>query len=142
MKRFALVCALLVACGGKQQTQTGSGTGSGSGSADVPTPAFHDSRTKIEQRRDAACEALAKRNTACAIEDAKADLAAGKVSKSQFDADTSAQVTAKLASEFDDKCKKQKLNSFQVRVYEVCMREETSCGPLQECLKHVNDAQQ
>jgi hypothetical protein len=131
---FAVVIAFLVACGGPQNT--GSGSGAGTGSA----PASHDTRTAIEKRRDAACEQLGARNTACAVADAKRDLDAGKVTKQQFDQDTSPQVRAKLTEKFVEKCEKQHLNSFQVRVYEVCMHEETECDPLLACLQHVNDA--
>jgi hypothetical protein len=129
--RIAFV--LLVACGGPQTPQN---TGSGSGSGE---PAVHDTRTAIEKRRDAACEQLGARNTTCAVADAKRDLDAGKVTKQQFDQDTSPQVRAKLTEKFVEKCEKQHLNSYQVRVYEVCMHEEAECDPLLACLQHVND---
>jgi len=131
--RLALV--LLLACGGKPAPQP---PGNGSGSAQ---PAFHDSRSEIEKRRDTACDQLATRNTACAVADAKADLAAGKVTQKQFDADTSPQVQQKNSEKFAEKCRKQALNSYQVRVYEVCMREEPDCGPLYQCLEHIHDPQ-
>ena len=129
MKTLALV--LLVACGGTQPAPVNNGSGTD------PTPT--DTRTAIERRRDTACEKLAARNTACAVADAKNDLAAGKVTQKQFDADTSQQVQAKLSQKFREKCEAQHLNSYQVRVYEVCMREETECDPLLACLTHVND---
>jgi len=129
VKTLALV--LLVACGGTQPAPHNSGTD--------PDRTPTDSRTAIERRRDDACEKLAARNTACAVADAKNDLATGKVTQKQFDADTSQQVQAKLSQKFVEKCQAQHLNSYQVRVYEVCMREETECDPLLACLTHVND---
>ena len=103
-------------------------------------PSAHDTRTAIERRRDTACVGLAPRMTACAVEDAKKDLAAGKVSQKQFDADTSAEVRHKHAEKFIEKCEQQHLNSYQVRVYEVCARDEPDdCDALTACLQHVND---
>ena len=94
----------------------------------------------IEKRRDTACDTIRPSSPRARVADAKANLAAGKVSQKQFDADTSPQVQAKNDEKFLEKCKAQKLNSYQVRVYEVCMREETDCDPLLQCLLHVKDA--
>src|SRR5262245_27733420 len=68
-------------CGGSQRASDGdhgSEHATGSASPAKPAPAA-DSRTPIEQRRDAACERLAPKITACAVEDARAKLAAGKI---------------------------------------------------------------
>ncbi len=127
MRAFALIF-VVAGCGGPQpppQPQT-------DGSA-TPPPVFHDTRTPIEQRRDTACEKLGPRMTACAVEDARKSLVAGfdpsghAYTKAMFDSDTAEQVRAKNTSVFVDKCKQQHLNSYQVRVYEVCMHEESAC---------------
>jgi hypothetical protein len=138
MRRIALALALAwVACGGGQPPPPQPAGGS--------DPAFHDTRTAIEKRRDTACEQLGQRNTACAVADARQNLAKGvdpnghAYSKDMFDRDTAAAVQAKNTEVFVDKCKKQHLNSYQVRVYEVCMREETECDPMLACLQHVHD---
>jgi hypothetical protein len=123
---LALGCAVvLAACGGTQRP-----------AADVP-PAPQDTRTPIEQRRDAACERLGPKLTACAVEDAKADLAAGKTSQQQFEQDTAAPVQAKNTEEFERQCKGSQMSSRQVRVLEVCFREETQCDPLRACLENL-----
>jgi hypothetical protein len=138
----AVIGAAIVAsgaCGGGQPApQQPANTGTGE-------PAFHDTRTTIEKRRDTACEQLGQRNTACAVADARVNLAKGldpnghAYTKAMFDRDTAADVQAKNTEVFVDKCKKQHLNSYQVRVYEVCMREETDCDPMLACLQHVHD---
>jgi hypothetical protein len=97
-----------------------------------------DSRTPLEKRRDAACDELAPRLTQCAVDDAKADQASGKISKAELDKDTSPDILRKNTAEAKKACKVQ-LSSRQVRVLEVCMKEETECGPLQDCLGHIND---
>ena len=140
MRAFALVF-VVVGCGGPQQPPP---PPQSDGSA-TPPPAFHDSRTPIEQRRDAACEKLGPRMTACAVEDARKSLVSGfdpsgkAYTKAMFDSDTAEQVRAKNTSAFIDKCKQQHLNSYQIRVYEVCMREESACDALLACLQHVHD---
>lgn len=124
--------ALLAACGGKQSPK-----GNGSGSAE-PVGVVQDTRTPIEKRRDVACDDLAPKLTACASADAKAALEAGKVSKAEYDKDTAPEVLRKNTDEAKKACKVQ-MSSRQVRVLEVCLKEETECGPLQDCLGHLND---
>jgi hypothetical protein len=132
MRSFAFGLVMIAAaCGGKQKTDTGAG------SAD-PVGVAQDTRTEIEKRRDAACDELAPRMTQCALEDAKAALAAGKVSQADFDQHTAPAVLAKNTEEGKKACKVQ-MSSRQVRVLEVCMKEETQCGPLADCLSHLND---
>ena len=127
---FALAIA---ACASKQTTPVGN-SGSGSDSAG---PA-KDTRSEIEQRRDAACQTLGPRITKCAIEDAKRDLAVGKVKKEQFDKDTGPDVQRKNTDEFIKKCSGEAYSSRQVRVLEVCQKEETECEPLLACLDNLN----
>jgi len=96
--------------------------------------------TPIEQRRDAACDQLGPKLTVCAVEDAKASLAAGKIDKPQLERDTAPAVQHKNTEEFLKACKATPYSSRQVRVLEVCFREETRCGPLLDCLGHLSDA--
>jgi hypothetical protein len=120
------------ACGGPQPRPL----------ADPPReqpPAAADSRTAIEKRRDIACEQLGPRLTTCAVEDARADLAAGKIGKTQFDRDTAPEVQHKNTEEFLKACKGAAYSSRQVRVLEVCSHEETRCAPLLDCLGHLDD---
>ena len=134
MRSFAFVLVVIAAaCGGKQKTGGGSGSGSGD-----PVGVVADTRTELEKRRDAACDELAPRMTQCALDDAKADLAAGKVSKADFDRDTAPNILAENTKRGKEKCKVQ-LSSRQVRVLEVCNKEEKECGPWMDCLGHLND---
>ncbi|HEY0480273.1 MAG TPA: hypothetical protein VGD37_22290 [Kofleriaceae bacterium] len=129
------------ACGGPQRPATGDGAAAATEqhpAAPAPPPA-HDARTPIEQRRDAACQQLGPRITACAVEDARARLAAGKIDQRQFDADTAAAVQRKHTEEFDKACKGASYSSRQIRVLEVCFHEETRCAPLLDCLGHLSD---
>lgn len=119
----SLVLAL-AACGGKGTPATTT-TGTGGGSAAVaPT----DTRTELERRRDAACAALGPRITACADADSPAD------ERSRPD---HAAVLAKNTEVYVASCQAQQLSSRQVRVYEVCMREESECEPLLSCLDNA-----
>ena len=135
----SLVAAILVACacacGGKQTTEPISGPGS---SEEPPGPVT-DSRTEIEKRRETACTDVGTRITACAVSDAKTEHAAGRISKEKLESITSPEIQKKNTEEFIKKCDAPDMSSRQVRVLEVCMREEAECGPFLSCLDHLND---
>lgn len=130
--RLGVALAALAACGGSQRTGDAAPASRGSAAAADP-------RTPIEQRRDTACERLGPKITACAVADARADLAAGKVDQRQFARDTAPEVQQRNTEEFERACKKARYSSRQVRVLEVCLHEETECAPLLECLGHLSD---
>lgn len=92
-----------------------------------------DTRTEVERRRDAACEALAPRMTSCAIEDARRTMTPEELAK--LDIEATAPIHTR---EFVKSCRTQSLSSRQVRVYEVCLREETACDPLIACLDNAS----
>jgi hypothetical protein len=119
------------ACGGPQRASEPT--------AAPADPASADPRTPIERRRDAACEALGPRLTACAVVDARADFAAGKIDRRQLDLDTAPEWQQKLTAKWRADCKAARYSSRQVRVLEVCFHEETECGPLVACLDHLHD---
>jgi len=132
----ALSAALVVlgpaGCGGPQRAPDRA--------ADGPAdPAPAGPRSPIERRRDAACAALGPRLTACAVADARADLAAGKIDQRQFERDTAPAIQRKNTEEFETRCTAAHYSSRQVRVLEVCSREETECAPLLDCLGHLHD---
>ena len=129
----SILASVLVACGGKPPPVGPAGSGSGN-----EIPHIKDTRSKIEIRRDTACELVGTRLTGCALEDAKAELAAGKVSKKDFDLDTAPDVLRKNTEEFIKKCEVP-MTSRQVRVLEVCLQAETLCGPFADCLTHLSD---
>lgn len=136
----ALTLAVLPACGGAQPApRAEDGAARNTGSAGSTDPQVADPRAPIEQRRDAACEQLGPRLTACAVEDARADLAAGKITQDQFSRDTAPEVQRKNTEEFERACKSSHFSSRQVRVLEVCFRDEAACAPLLACLAHLND---
>ena len=126
---------IAAACGASQPPPPANG-----GSAGSAAPAA-DSRTPFEQRRDAACKQLAPKLTACAVEDAKADLAAGKVTQEQYAQDTQSGVLAKNTDLFVEKCTGWRdMSSRQLRVLEVCFAQESECGPLRACLENLQAA--
>src|SRR4051812_27005708 len=122
MKKLGLLL-LLVACGPKHAPEP----------VDNNTGPVKDTRTALERRRDAACDTLGPRVTSCAVEDAKADLAAGKVTKENFDKDTAPAIVKKNTEKFVDECRGHDYSSRQVRVLEVCQKEESECEPLLSC---------
>jgi hypothetical protein len=139
----AIVSACLVAAGMIFVVAPGCG-GSPSSSSREPSapttaapPAYMG--TPIEQRRDAACDQLGPRLTACAVEDARADLAAGKITRTQLDQDTAPAIQHQNTENFLKACKGSSYSSRQVRVLEVCSRDAPDCGQLVDCLGHLND---
>ena len=124
---------LLFACGGKQPAANGSRQRRAdrcpvkdTRSADRDAP-----RHRVRQRSGPSV-------TACAVEDAKADLAAGKTTQKQYDQDTSSEVQHRNTEKFLEACKVP-MSSRQVRVLEVCFKEETECDALLDCLSHLSD---
>lgn len=137
MRAFLLI-AFLAACGGgaKQQpveddTLPDPGTASPGGSGD---PSQDEApQTELQRRQDAACERVIPRLTACAVADAKARMTPEQYKKEQIE-----ETAPVHTREFLRKCKASQLSSRQVRVYEVCDREETECGPLVACLDNLH----
>jgi hypothetical protein len=130
MMKNVIISVVLAACGSKS-TPVSNATGE-------PAGPVTDTRSEIEKRRDAACGSLGPRITACAVEDAKVELAAGKIKQKDFDANTAPDVQRKNTEEFVDACEKAQYSSRQIRVLEVCQREESQCEPLLACLDNLN----
>jgi len=133
--RSLFLIGAIAACGGKQPTSAGPGGGSGD---DEHPGVVADTRTPFEKRLDAACDALGPRLTQCAVDDSKAELAAGRITAAQFDELTSAQMRAALDKDWATKCNRPDRSSRQVRVLEVCHAEEIECNPLLDCLENLN----
>jgi hypothetical protein len=136
MRNFALLLVTLSvvsSCGSKQPPVENSGAGS----AVAPGPS--DTRTAIEKRRDAACEELGPRITTCAVNDSKAALADGTITQAQYNEITQSGVLKKNTEEFIDACKAPKTaySSRQIRVLEVCPKEELECEPMIACLANL-----
>jgi hypothetical protein len=122
----------LVACGGKQPPPPPN-----NGSADPPVAAGPETRSQLERRRDAACGQLGPKLAQCAVEDSRAMLAAGKITRQQFEEATKPEIVRGLAADWRKKCRDGYMSSRQVRVLEVCFREETACAPLEACLENL-----
>lgn len=134
--RSLLLFALLAACGGGKQPDPA--TPGGSAAADPPG-VVTDSRSEAQKRRDAGCETLGPRITKCAVDDARREYEAGKVSKQDFEANTKPEILEKNSAELVKSCKdKVPASTYHVRVLEVCQAEETECEPLQACLENLS----
>ncbi len=130
MTRALILCATLAACGGGSTTPaTGGGT--------TPPPAT-DTRTAFERRLDDACGAVGKRLTLCALDDARARLAAGETTQAEYDATTAPALLKANSQKWHDTCYRPDRSSRQVRVLEVCEQQETECDPLVACLENLN----
>lgn len=112
----------LAACGG------GSGQTTPPKEPEAPKPEM----TEMQRRQGAACEALAAKLTQCAYESAKRALTEEELKKEQV-----VEKMPEHTKQLTDECKQQQMSSRQVRVYEVCMREESECEPLMSCLEHA-----
>lgn len=134
MKAFVTAIVLVAACssGKSGESTTPSGTGD-------PPPPMQDTRTAFEKRLDAACDALGPTLTTCAVSDANEKLRTGEITQKQFDEVTKPEIIARLDKEWREKCyQPTKRSSRQVRVLEVCKKEETECAPLLDCLENMN----
>jgi hypothetical protein len=131
MKAFVVVA--LIACGGKQTPPPSSGSGS------AEAGPVKDTRNEFQKRLATACESVGKRITECAVADAKKEVAAGRMTQKDFDLNTKPEILEKNTEEFVKKCDVPAMTSRQVRVLEVCHKEETECDPFLDCLSHLND---
>lgn len=105
-----------------------------------PEPAgpVTDTRSQLEQRRDAACDIVGKRTAECAAEDSKALFAAGKIKEEEFKKATEPRVVEKDGEVYAEKCKaKRDYSSRQIRVLEKCPEYEKECAPFLECLQNL-----
>ncbi|CAN5305467.1 hypothetical protein BH11MYX1_BH11MYX1_10150 [soil metagenome] len=119
----SLVLVLMIACGGGQHAEPAP--------AD-PVPVYKDTRSPIEKRRDLACEAIQPKLTRCALDDAKATMSPKELADLKPE-----ELLAKHKVEFLKQCEISAMSSRQVRVLEVCDKEEAACDPLAECLKNL-----
>jgi hypothetical protein len=112
-----------------------------------PTPppttnSVQDTRTALEQRRDAACEIVGKRTAQCASDDSKALFAAGKIKEAEYKSATDPRVVTKDAEVYTDKCKaKRDYSSRQIRVLEKCPEYEQACDAFLQCLQNLQPPQ-
>ena len=120
---FVLVITAQSACGG------------GTPAPAQPDPelgATAPGKTEFQRRQEAACDAFGPRLTQCAYEDAKRTMTPAELAKEEVEAKRPEHTKLIV-----DKCRKQQMSSRQLRVYEVCMREESECAPLINCLEYA-----
>ena len=113
------------------------GAGCGGGEKKQPEPVRNEApppetRTQLQARQEAACEQVGPRVTQCAVADAKAKMKPDEVAK--LDLEKTAPIHTR---EFIKQCTSGYMSSRQVRVYEVCLREETECDPFLACLDNA-----
>ena len=120
---FALVSVLAIGCGGTSQP---------SASATTPDIANGPKLSPFQERQNAACEALGPKITQCAIDDAKATMTPEKLAELKLD-----QTAPINTKKFIDKCEASQMSSRQLRVHEVCFKQETECAPLLACLDNA-----
>jgi hypothetical protein len=124
MRTAIALVLLLAACGNKAK---------GGGDDTLPDPPPPPpAQTELEKRQGAACEQLGPRLTDCAIADARATMSPAELA--ELDIENTAPLHTR---EMIKECKQQTMSSRQVRVYEVCMREESECTPLTACLENA-----
>ena len=145
MRRAVLLVILVVfvlgACGGTQPPPAdnddvlpdpGSASPGGAGPGGEIDDTGEMPASELERRQFAACERVIPRLTECAVADARANLSPEQLAELDLERTAPIHTRENLKT-----CKAQRLSSRQVRVYEVCDREETSCGPLVACLDHA-----
>ncbi len=91
--------------------------------------------SELQRRQRAACAALGPKLTQCAVADARASMSPADLAKLDI-----AHTAPKHTEVFIDECNAEQYSSRQVRVLEVCFREETDCELLTECLANVKPA--
>ena len=121
--RIAIVAVLCVACGGGPKKDTDPDPGL------QPPP---QQQTEIEKRQDAACRAVGAKLKQCALDD---DARMTPAEREKSDAAHTAPI---LEREYIKACTERYLSSRQIRVREVCLREETECAPFLSCLDNAN----
>lgn len=115
----------LTACGPKTPSATATATPS---AATVQL-------SELQRRQRAACAALGPKLTQCAVADARASLSPAELAKLDI-----AHTAPKHTEVFIDECNGEQYSSRQVRVLEVCFREESDCDLLTECLANIKPA--
>jgi hypothetical protein len=126
-----LVLIFAVACGGNKPVPTGSDSGSDTG-------VVKDTRTELEKRRDTGCEQAGERLRDCTFADLKRARDAGEVTQKHFDTYNTPDMRRAFMGDWLKKCRVP-MSSRQVRVLEVCLKEEPDCAPFADCLTHLND---
>jgi hypothetical protein len=128
---LVVIVTAIAACGGKSKPTAQPDDDltikpSGSGAA---TPG-----TEFERRHHAACEQVGAKVSACAVEDTRNDKEHPPTADELAQLDQTAAIDKR---EYIKKCDAAEMSSRQIRVMEVCSKEETACDPFLACLDHM-----
>lgn len=126
MKSLLMTLVVVASCGGSQKAARDPDP-----KPATPAPVA-DTRTPYEKRRDAACEAIQPKLSQCALADAKATMSPKELADLKPD-----ELMDAHKQKWLKECKSSSMSSRQVRVLEVCNREESECAPLDGCLKNL-----
>lgn len=134
MNRAAWMSMLLatVALGTSALGMTGCGPKNSPATEPVVTATPTVQVSPLQRRQRAACAALGPALTKCAVADARASMSAAELAKLDI-----AHTAPKHTEVFIDECNAEQYSSRQVRVLEVCFREESECDLLTECLANI-----
>ena len=110
----------------------GCGPKNGSAIEPVTTATPTVQLSPLQRRQRAACAALGPTLTKCAVADVRASMSAAELAKLDI-----AHTAPKHTEVFIDECNAEQYSSRQVRVLEVCFREESECDLLTECLANI-----
>ena len=121
--RALLLCVLVYGCGGaKPEPDPPIGS--------TAEPA--ETRTQLQVRQEAACEQTGRRLKQCAIEDNQRQ---PPEERRKADVEKTAPI---LEREYIKQCTAAPMSSRQVRVHEVCLREEPDdCDAFLDCLDNA-----
>jgi hypothetical protein len=130
------IAATLSGCGGG--SASGGGASGPSGGASDSAPAVspeeqkrQDALAQLKARQDAACETLGPRITECAIADARKTMSKEELAELDLEKTGPAHT-----QKYVDECKAADYSQRQVRVMEVCQKEESECEPMLACLEN------
>jgi hypothetical protein len=123
-RAFVLIAGslALTACGPTTPQATGSAT----------TTAAPVKLSELQRRQRTACVALGPKLTQCAVADARASMSPAELAKLDI-----GHTAPKHTEVFIDECSAEQYSSRQVRVLEVCFREESECDLLTDCLANI-----
>jgi hypothetical protein len=121
---FLLLLLACGSCGGAKPEPDPPITGTASG-------VVEDDRTQLQIRQEAACEQTGRKLKQCAIEDNQRQ---SPEERREADVENTAPI---LEREYIKACTEAEMSSRQVRVHEVCLREESECEPFLDCLDNA-----
>jgi hypothetical protein len=124
-----LLAAALAACGGGQKPPP---PDEGDDDLSALTPPDAAPMTELQRRQVAACDQVIPRLVDCTVELGLRDQPPEKIAEADIEHTAPIHKREELK-----KCKAAQLSSRQIRVLEVCDREESECEPLIACLDNM-----